>query len=167
MSNPLLDELTQAAAADGVIDVFLDIDATRRGIGLEFEPLHEVYIRDALTDISLITGLKFNFVDFESDCELSFHRISDLQQWNLPDGAVGVATPSKKKTHNVVYFEDVWSEELQQAVIYHEIGHIFGLEHPEEQNFFVTTSDTIMSYYVDEFVGYTASDVLAFNEIWL
>ena len=167
MSNPLLDTLTQEAATDGIIDVFLDVDALRRDIGAAFDADETRYIEEALVDITLITGLEFNFVETEDASELSFHKIDvdqgGLETWGVEDGAVGLATPSGDKDHNVIYFEEVVDEALQEAVMYHGIGHVFGLEHPTDQS--VMMSQTIMSYSLDEFLGFTADDVMAFNEI--
>jgi len=168
MSNPLLDTLTQEAAIDGIIDVFLDVDALRRDIGAAFDADETRYIEEAFADITLITGLEFNFVETEGSSELSFHKIDvdqgGLEGWGVEEGAVGLATPSREKDHNVIYFEEVVDEALQEAVIYHEIGHVFGLEHPSDPA--VMMSQSIMSYNLDEFLGFTADDVMAFNEIW-
>lgn len=168
MSNPLLDTLTQEAAIDGIIDVFLDVDALRRDIGAAFDADETRYIEEAFADITLITGLEFNFVETEGYSELSFHKIDvdhgGLEGWGVEEGAVGLATPSREKDHNVIYFEEVVDEALQEAVMYHEIGHVFGLEHSSDPA--VMMSQSIMSYNLDEFLGFTADDVMAFNEIW-
>lgn len=168
MSNPLLDTLSQEAALDGTIDVFLDVDALRRDIGESFDADETCYIKESLADITLITGLEFNFVETEGASELSFHKIDvdqgGLEAWGVEEGAVGLATPSRERDHNVIYFEEIVDEALQEAVMYHEIGHVFGLEHPSDPS--VMMSQTIMSYNLDEFLGFTADDVLAFNEIW-
>ena len=88
----------------------------------------------------------------------------------MADNVKGIATPSKDGDRNHVYWEPHDSYQQAGHVIFHEVGHIFGLLELYDP-FPVSSDDTVMGYqYSDNdyafFPGYTQSDVIALSALW-
>ena len=85
------------------------------------------------------------FNEFESD--VSFHQTRDFGLWGqVTDGALGLHDlTTNLGEHFVVYWETDSQGFSKRAIIEHEVGHVFGLEHVATPNS-TPSSETIMTF---------------------
>ena len=163
-----LNQATQHQLADGIIDVFVDTEGTQRGVAVPIDSNDAWSILTGLHYFDQLTGIDINFVETEAESELSIHRLNEapgmgFEQWNLDPRTKGIAH-SKHLGDNNVYFEGGEGAYTSQ-VIYHELAHIFGAYELADP-FSVTSTQTVMGYQHDGFVGYTGYDRAMFEGIY-
>ena len=149
----------------GQIKYFLDRDGLLRGSnGSSFGNTVANRCRQSVVLAAAEVGLTAVEVFTEAESDVSFHQILDFGAWNaVTDGALGLHDLSQDGSHFVVYWEkSIPSGYNKKAVIYHETGHVFGLEHPA--NTLIGTSVTIMSFNQEPgFNTYTTQDYSQMN----
>jgi len=134
---------------DGKVQVYIDFNGIMRGEAIPLTNEEREYIFRALEDVEQILGIEYEIVDLEVEFgELTFHKINDLSNYGLPDRAVGVNAVSADKTRTHVYWETTNNTQQLQHILYHELGHALGIDHPDDV--FGTSSDIdLMGYKTD------------------
>jgi hypothetical protein len=155
---------------DGILDIYVDHHGLMRDNGIDLTDTDNAgYIAEALYYFEEITGIKMNYVDSESESELSFHQLSSepgqgFERWSNtgvnPNTAGLIHAKGDQDTN--IYFEDQEDPGLTKHIIFHEVAHAFGayeLLNPGS----VSSEDTIMGYDYQGFFGYTESDQAMFD----
>ena len=151
---------------DGLIQVFIDKDGLNRGQGRFINDRNLEAIDRALDEITNITGVEFEFVDNEWESELSFHKVDDLSAWGVEERAKGIQTRSRDGKREHVYWEPCHHSDYAEFVIFHEIGHAMGLEHPGGP-FLVPTTEDVMGYlWEGGSTSYTEKNIIQLQEIY-
>ena len=158
-----LDQAHEHQLADGVLDVFVDIDGTMRGNGIAMDAEHVKTIVECLSFFDRLINVDIRFVETEFESELSIHEADPTVGyggWSPNLANVAGLVHSKGLHDNNMYFMDSVNEDnFMRMVIYHEMAHIFGRKE-HKYPFIVEPTETIMSYRYDgEFYGYTEDDV--------
>ena len=155
---------TAEHATDNVIDVFVDRTGYRRGIGEAMTEDEFVTIFDALNKIRDITGIEYRVVGTEQESELGIFKIDEAEYWGMPDGTAGFVN-GRDDGSNKLYIEHLHDPDYMKHVVFHEVGHIFGL--PELWNPWAYTSEqTVMGYSHAGFHGFTDADQLRLANHW-
>ena len=135
--------------SDGKVQVFIDTNGSMRGAAVPISNIELGYIYSALDDLRDIVGIDYEIVQQEFEFgELTLHKIDDLSNFGVVEGAVGISVPSNDGTRTHVYWESISNNQQLEHVIYHEIGHAYGLDHPSDV--YNTSSDVdLMGYKTD------------------
>ena len=143
---------------DGKVQVYIDFDGVMRRVAVPLTDKEVGYIFRALDDVEELLGIQYEIVDqeFESG-ELSFHKISNLESFGIPSGIIGLNSISGDRTRTHIYWEPTNNTQRLQHIIYHELGHVLGIDHPLDP--FGTSSDV-------DLMGYKTEDVpIAYRDI--
>ena len=130
---------------DGIIQVYVDKEGQMRGIGRFINQHNLNSVDNALDEITGITNIEFEYVDNELDSELSFHKVNQLESWGLATNVKGIHATSKDGQRQHIYWEPTHHYLFAEFVIYHELGHVMGLNHPDDV-FSTNGDDDIMGY---------------------
>jgi hypothetical protein len=150
------------SGGDGVVRY--SINRRGRGGAVPISRPEARFIRKVFSRVDQLTGLQL--------VKKRSWRRSDIDvsnMANLGSRTIGLARIQRG------WFEVFWKNKFgprlsrsERRTITHEIGHVFGLDHPFGRGFnpLYDTSDTIMSYNPTRNTTFTPSDVSALQFLW-
>ena len=154
-------------------DLFFDDASSGFSVGHSQEDVD--FIRFIFQMLDPLIDLDFNEVEDFSNSDLDIYSLASQSTWS--EDVVGSVNP--QGFGSGAYWDLYWKDtdglaslsEFDASTIVHEIGHMLGLSHPnnDPSNPAWTTDDTIMSYNISPDgwdTWFSEADLVALQSIW-
>ena len=148
---------------DGVVNYWLAASGERETRGISGQESR--YIAQVFGRLDKITGLRFDETDNRAKSDIDLYCVDGLNA-----NVIGV-THLRRSWYEIEWVgrRGAALARVEAWVIAHEIGHAVGLNHPNSNPYDrrYDTTDTVMSYNLTGFKGFTDSDIAALQSLWL
>ena len=148
---------------DGVVNYWLAASGEMETRGISGQESR--YIAQVFGRLDKITGLRFDETDNRAKSDIDLYCVDGL------NGNVIGVTHLRRSWYEIEWVgrRGAALARVEAWVIAHEIGHAVGLNHPNSNPYDrrYDTTDTVMSYNLTGFKGFTDSDIAALQSLWL